>query len=232
MAIGNPTPEERLLGIIESQGGPGKRFVFGDVRTWTHLLPGSRRQAMRWVGFAAGWVPRRLGSRQINPVLGILLLLSVAGFVYDMGRVRPGLADLERPGVVPEPIEGTESVLAALRPLSDYMEETQKRDLFRLPLPPPPPSSPESQPVTETVKVEPPPPTPLEILQKKAEGLKLVGISIIPPNGKTPIAIIEDTVNRKTYFLKEGEFLDDMQVVNIADGKAILIYQKAEYVLF
>jgi hypothetical protein len=62
-----------------------------------------------------------------------------------------------------------------------------------------------------------------------------VGISIVPPHGKTPkipIAIIEDTVTRRTYFLKEGEFLDDMQIVSISDGKAVLSYQKAEYVLF
>lgn len=233
MMTGNPTPEERLLGIIESRGEPGKRFVFWDVRTWPVLFPGFRKQAMRWVGFTAGWVPRSLGLRQIHQVLGIVLLLSVAGFIYDISRVRPGLADLGSPGVVPESIEGTESVLAGLRPLSEYMEETQKRDLFRLSPPPP-----ESQPVTETIKVEPPPPpppTPLEILGKKVENLKLVGISIVPPHGKTPktpIAIIEDTVTRRTYFLKEGEFLDDMQIVSISDGKAVLSYQQAEYVLF
>ena len=112
--------------------------------------------------------------------------------------------------------------------LEEYLEEAKKRDLFRLTAPPPEPqAAPELEPESVEVK-PPPPPTPFEILAKKAGGLKLVGISA----GVTPVAMIEDTVARKTYFLKEGDFLEDIQIVNISEGKALLSYQEAEYVLF
>ena len=114
--------------------------------------------------------------------------------------------------------------MPALKPLENYLEEAKRRDLFSL-LPP----SPESSPQVEVVKKEePPPPTPLEILRRKAEALKLVGTSL----GEVPIAMIEDTVTRRTYFVKKGDFIEDIRIESITEGRAVLAYQGAHYDLF
>lgn len=227
----NLTPEERLLRVIESQGEPERPFVFWDIRTYPSLLGGYQKQILKWASFAKGWGPREISLKRIHQGLVVLLLLSGAWFAYDINRVQPHIEDLTDPSAVSRPHVMEEQPVAALRPLKDYIEEAKKRDLFSPPLPPPGPQ-PEMG-AAEPAKVqEPPPPTPLEILRQRAGTLKLVGTSFAPSDVGTPIAIIEDTATQKTYFLKEGEFIDQVQVKSISEGRAILVYQGAQYELF
>lgn len=219
----NVTPEERLLKIIDSQGKPQAQFVLRDVRTWpAFLLQYGRRfaQGLKW--------PRQFGLKQINQILVGVLVSSVVMFIYDVNRSRPSVGQIKKPEAVSGTQGGGEVALGSLRSLSAYVEEAKKRDLFHPPVPPPGPQA-ESEKV-EAAKV--PPPSPLDILQKKTEMLKLVGTSFAPSDVDIPIAIIEDTSTQKTYFLKEGEFINGVQVVDVSEGKVILSYDEAEYELF
>jgi len=226
----NVTPEEQLLRLIESGEKGTKEFVFWDVSTWAALFP-RKEKLKRPAPFqlATGSAPQEVNLKLINRGLVVLLVFSVAGIAWNMNRVQPSLKDLSSQVAAASPLAGVEQPLASLRPLADYLGEVEKRDLFN-PMPPPKPQKPKSkaEPVKPPGGAKPPKPTPLEILQTKAKTLKLVGISW----GETPIAMIEDTTNKETSFLKAGEFSNEIQVKTILKDRVVLSHGDAEYDLF
>ena len=85
-----------------------------------------------------------------------------------------------------------------------------------------------SEPTQPAAPPPPPPPTAAEMLRKKTENFKLVGISL----GDPPLAMIEDKSNGKTYFLRAGEMLFDLKVQSISKKTVVLGYQDARHELF
>ena len=228
---GNLTPEERLLRVIESGGEQG-RVPLGMIHSWSAVLKSYKQMTGKMVRaqFGADWIHHRLSLKRLNQGLLILFFLSGAWLAYDIKRVNPHIEDLTAPALVPIPSAEQEEPSPSLKPITAYVEEVKKRDLFS-PASPPRLAQPKVQKAqkTEPVKAQaPPPPTPLEILRQKAVALKLVGTSF----GQTPIAILEDTSTRKTYFLKVGDSINQMQLESITEGRAILSYQGARYELF
>lgn len=230
----NLTPEERLLRVIES-GGEERKFVLTDFRSWPALLQSGKERLRK--GFGAGlsveWARSEFSLKRGNQALTVLLLLFLGGLAYDLNRVQPRVEALTGAAVGSKPGATTEEPLASLRPLDEYLQEVGMRDLFSPPRPPAPPQSETSQPDPAKVSVPeaPPPPTPLQILQEKAKGLKLVGISFEPPGG-APIAMIEDTASHKTYFLKKGESIDQIKIEGIMENRAVLGYEGVTFELF
>ena len=110
------------------------------------------------------------------------------------------------------------------------------RDLFNLPVPKsraPRVATANSttdpnEPAAPPVPPPPPPPTAVEILRKKAENFKLVGISL----GDPPLAMIEDKSNGKTFFVRAGEMLLDLKVQSVSKKTVVLGYQDARHELF
>ena len=227
----NLTPEERLLRVIESGGEQG-RVPLGMIHSWSAVLKSYKQMTGKMVRaqFGADWIYHRLSLKRLNQGLLILFFLSGTWLAYDIKRVNPHIEDLTAQALVPIPSAEQEEPSPSLKPITAYVEEVKKRDLFS-PASPPRLAQPKVQKAqkTEPVKAQaPPPPTPLEILRQKAVALKLVGTSF----GQTPIAILEDTSTRKTYFLKVGDFINQMQLESITEGRAILSYQGARYELF
>lgn len=58
--------------------------------------------------------------------------------------------------------------------------------------------------------------------------INLVGII----SGDEPQAIVEDKRAQKTYYLKKGQFIGELQVVDILEGKVILGYNDENYELY
>lgn len=58
--------------------------------------------------------------------------------------------------------------------------------------------------------------------------ISLVGIVA----GETPQAIIEDKKTQKTYYLTKGQFIGEMQVEDIQEGKIILNYKGERFELY
>ena len=230
------TPEEQLLRLIESGGKdePGKKkgFAFLNLKTWAGLFSGrgvKAKQTSR-VRFVSGLVPRELSLKLVNRLLIVLLVFVLAGIAYNMNKVRATVENLSGQVAASSPSVGTQQALASLNPLADYLKEFEKRDLFR-PVIPPKPKAKEAKPLEPKKKQpvkKPPQPTSIEILEKKAKTLKLVGISW----GKNPVAMIEDTTSRETSFLKAGQFINEIQVKVIMKDRAILSLGDAEYDLF
>ena len=232
------TPEEQLLRLIESggKGEPGKKeskgFAFLNLKTWAGLFSGSgvkTKQPSR-VRLVSRLVPRELSLKLANRLLIVLLVFVLGGIAYNMSKVRATVENLSGQVAASRPSAGAQQALASLNPLVDYLKEFEKRDLFRPVIPPKPkeketktPESKKKQPVKK-----PPQPTSIQILEKKAKILKLVGISW----GKNPVAMIEDTTSRETSFLKAGQFINEIQVKVIMKDRAILSLGDAEYDLF
>jgi len=58
--------------------------------------------------------------------------------------------------------------------------------------------------------------------------INLVGIV----SGEEPQAIIEDKKAQKTYYLRKGQFMGQLQLADIVDGKIILNYEGQMYELY
>jgi len=58
--------------------------------------------------------------------------------------------------------------------------------------------------------------------------INLVGIV----SGEEPQAIIEDKKAQKTYYLRKGQFMGQLQLADIKDGKIILSYEGQMYELY
>ncbi len=232
------TPEEQLLRLIESggKGEPGKKkskgFAFLNLKAWSGLLSGSRVKAKQpsRVRLVSRLVPRELSLKLVNRLLIVLLVFVLGGIAYNMNKVRATVENLSSQVAVSRPSAGTQQALASLNPLADYLKEFETRDLFR-PVIPPKPKEKEAkapEPKKKQPAKKPPQPTSIEILEKKAKTLKLVGISW----GKSPVAMIEDTTSRETSFLKAGQFINEIQVKVIMKDRAVLSLGDAEYDLF
>lgn len=57
--------------------------------------------------------------------------------------------------------------------------------------------------------------------------INLVGIIA----GETPQAVIEDKKTQKTYYVTKGQFIGQMQVEDIQEGKIIIVYQGQRFEL-
>ncbi len=233
----NVTPEERLLRLIES-GEKGelepkatRKPVFWDVRTWATVLFPRRVKAngSARVGFGAGFLPRELSPSLINRSLLVLLIFLGAGIAFDfsMNGVQTSLKDLPAQVAPLRPPVEEEQALVSLRPLPEYLKEVEERDIFSPSLFSKPKQKLKPLP-TKQPPVKPPQPGPLQILQGKAQNLKLVGISW----GEVPMAMIEETTKRETSFLKAGQFINEIQIKAILKDRVVLAYKGAEYDLF
>lgn len=65
-------------------------------------------------------------------------------------------------------------------------------------------------------------------LQEIMQNFTLIGIKM----GENPQAIIEDKKAKKTYFLKRGDYLGEIEIGDIQKGKVILEYQGESFDLF
>ena len=235
MASHKITPEERLLRLIESDekpdGGetPAENHSKGKLGGWVKVFSRSPNASVRRTAWLQKMRPE-LNLRLVNRALIGVLLLVIIGIAYDINNSPSLPEDLKNPVIpVGTPVVnqgGADVKLASVSPLPEYLEEINKRDIFApAPVAKPTPPKPELKPSTS---ISPSPPDPMQILQQKAKGLKLVGISW----GSDPVAMIEDKASQQTSFLKVGDSINGLTVKAILKDRAILSHGDAEYDLF
>ena len=105
---------------------------------------------------------------------------------------------------VKESIEDGEPISEA-RPFLHYLEMVQRRNIF--------------SPIA--LKQEEKPEVGKEQLQEMASDLGLVGISL---DGEA-MAMIENTKENKTYFLKKGDKIGNFKIEDIQENKVILNFE-------
>ncbi len=218
------TPEEQLLRMIEGAAAPppssssASSAAGGSVkdRLLHSLQEGPGRFFMRWKSFfrqktQADPVLRnlRLTSRVLWGVLAGLGLYFIVAVLLAPSQPIP--AELKKP----IPVNATTNPPAApetlARPLAEYLSAVLQRNPFT-----------GISGSTAAVPVH----RAREKLRDIAQGLVVVGID----RGERPEALIEDTHQQRTYFVKVGDSLNGARVKEI-DSKGVMIEYEGEETL-
>lgn len=225
MAENQPdTPEKQLLKLIENpkpsslevEGAKrqGKKWfsisaLKGRVSFWSSL------SNQRWFSFKKS-TKTNIGVRQVNLVLRILMGCFSFFLIYYVIRMSLELKRASNLILQPDDQPAAEQTLEEpeVKNLSYYLEKAGGRSLFTI------------EKVPEEAKVVEPPPSPKEI--ERTKNFSLVGISW----SSDPEAMIEDSQNKRTYFVKRGQALDnEVKVVTIFKDKVIMTYKGKEFEL-
>ncbi len=150
------------------------------------------------------WAGGRL--RFANRILLILLIGLSAYFILDLLSPRPEKSLSVPTNLVRSQAKGKEAS-PDLKPYSFYTQSIGGWPLFGL--------KERSAPKTREVQ------KPAVTLNKLMAALSLMGII----GGKEPQAVIWDRKSKRTYYLKEGQYLDEIMIQDIRKGKVILKYK-------
>ena len=134
---------------------------------------------------------------------GIYLILSL---VYPW----VGLKNIRVPLPSEKPTEETRSAKHKAKPLEEYLESVKGRRIF---------SGTAAIQGASLINV-----ANIDLMKD----INLVGII----SGENPQAVIEDKKAQKTYYVTKGQFIGEMQVEDIQEGKIIINYAGQKYELY
>ena len=134
---------------------------------------------------------------------GIYLILSL---VYPW----VGLKNIRVPLPSEKPTEETLSAKHTAKPLEEYLESVKGRQIF---------SGTNAMQDASLINV-----ANIDLMKD----INLVGII----SGENPQAVIEDKKAQKTYYVTKGQFIGEMQVEDIQEGKIIINYAGQKYELY
>ncbi|MFC1593920.1 hypothetical protein ACFL38_01170 [Candidatus Omnitrophota bacterium] len=205
------TPEEKLLNVIRKkpkpraqEGAPGKTNK-GDlyISRWKSAL----QQPV---------LAQSIGREEINVntfkgAQKILLATVIAACLYIVFILIAPSNPQEVESKYPDDVAsaGEASPIAVVEPLpySYYSQQLGTRDIFK------------SHFLSDDTDLY-----SKDNLDKLLKSIKLVGIML----DEVPQVIIEDTKEKKTYFLSEGETLNQFRVEEILEGKVVLSFEGEE----
>jgi hypothetical protein len=212
------TPEKELLKLIEEKKDTASvkaktsarkkvsLFSLGGIKGRISYFK-TNFKSLLYKGFG-------LDVKMINLALIILIFIGLLLVTFDFFN---SLAKVNDQVEAVFNVERTVSdfKFAEVTPLeaaSYYIDKAKKRDIFNM----------VSQ-ATDASGGQDIAPAVKQIV-KKTEGFKLVGIAW----SDSPDAMIEDDKSKKTFFLKKGDFINDVEVKEIFKEKVILQYEEEE----
>lgn len=211
------TPEKQLLKLIEnpkqdalkaeSRKREGKKWfsaavLKGKFSFWKSF------SATRFLSLKQ-YTTTPVGIHRVNSALKILMIIGGVYFLYSVVGMAIELNRASNLIFSPEKnVQKVEEEPAQLKNLSYYLEKVSNRNIFQIP---------EAKPQKPKEKEE-----AAQVKEKKEEVSKnyaLVGIAW----SANPEAMIEDTVNKRTHFMRRGQMIDNnVKVVTIFKDKVIL----------
>ena len=218
------TPEKQLLRLIEDPNSKnasaktgatkyrGLRFL--SFSAWRCRVLFSTDILKKWFSYDS---LRKISIRQINYVLAVGLVILGLYFMYSISFSVINLRNVRKPqftlsGSTVSHAEVKE-VAGFQKPLSDYLEQIRKRDIFAM-------GKKETADTTTPV-------SSFAASDDATDNLRLVGISW----SNDPDAMIEDTRALRTFFVKRGQMIGDVKVEAIFKDKVILRHGGKEAVL-
>ncbi|MFH1360047.1 MAG: type II secretion system protein N [Candidatus Omnitrophota bacterium] len=158
-----------------------------------------------------------LGLKEINHLLGVIVMVTAViltiNVIKDFKSVKGKVifeVDQNQKGQMI-------MALLPIKQISDYLENFKRRNLFQ-PY--------EKKKPTEDLIVE----LQASEIETMTKDLKLVGISW-SETPESASAMIENTVSQVTFFLKQGETINDVAIKTIYADRIILTYENEERVL-
>lgn len=216
------TPEKQLLKLIEDpQGAPSRGAHAAVVRGVSAFSPGAIQGRLGFLrkSFAdavRGW-GGPLDIKKANMMLtafvvgaGVWFAVNTSFLMTRLGRL-PDLESLAVRSTSANPW----APATQLKSIAYYKEKVQMRDLFRLGGQPAASSEFGGAPSESAAKAK---------VQEVLARFKLVGISW----SANPDAMIENSDEKKTYFVKRGQSLGDVKVEAIFKDKVVLSCQGQE----
>lgn len=216
---GKETPAEQLLRMIEGPAGAANAPHASATPSFKQLLAGLQELPGRL------WSRLRPARRETDAFLwnlkmaqrllwAVLLALGVyVAFDVIVAQPKPKLERVVAIGA-PEPAAGsagtsTSTAANSLKPLAEYLAAVQQANPFGGA------AAIIAPPVEQSTKHR---------LEELAQGLVVVGID----RSANPEAIIEDTTQKRTYFVKVGDELNGMAVKEISTKGVIVSYEGEE----
>jgi hypothetical protein len=196
------TPEDKLLNLIRNKG----KEVSGLADTLAKQPIAS--QVSKAAGKKCGPVflsqgLKILSLKKINIALvGVIVFFLVYIIFESVFSKEYKPEQLNKPDKTNLNKEAKESALPETKSFDFYSEKLNKRDIFK-----PETGSEQGGSFSSTTA-----------LSEQVANLRLAGIIV----DKQPQAIIEDTKLKKTYFLYKGDFIGEIKVEDILEGKVIL----------
>ena len=203
----SPTPERELLELIEdgkNHNGisPVNRFKRGGALSFAAARA---RLSFFKNNISNIFHPQEFNIASFNKLLGVIFLFLLFYVSADITSSMLGLKrKVEAAFKLPKkPSFYSQRSTSSLKELKYYLNEAKNRDIFNIVT---------AKPV-KTTKVK-----DIQAIKEKISYLKLVGISW----SDNPDAMIEDTRAKRTLFVKEGDFINDILVKKILKDKVIL----------
>jgi type II secretory pathway component PulC len=216
----SPSPEKQLLRLIE------------EPRAGTHIQKTIlRRQGLKFFSpvvlkarfsflkesikrSIALWRQQRFDFKTFNRVLelfiAILIIYAISGFLLSLIHLKK--ITNSKVNIEEKPVDSAELEIASfLKAPSYYLNKVRTRDIFKM----------AGNKTEETVISKQPPSS--ETIQLTKD-LNLVGISW----SEDPDVMIEDTKEKKTYFLKRGQAIKGLKVEAVFKDKVILSHEGEE----
>ncbi len=219
------TPEKKLLDLIESPTGQTFKEVKKRRGRISFVSPGALKGRFSFFRrFIANSLARHkivLDIKEVN----LILTICIIGFVVYLsmswtdttGKLNqiPNLA-LE---LAPQKDVNSFSAVSLLKEFSHYSQIVNSRNIFELDLQNASQNEEQADAIEEKVI------TPKDELMKLIEYFVLVGVSW----SDDPVAMIENTDAKMTYFVRKGDDIkDSIKVKTIFIDKVILEYEGAE----
>jgi type II secretory pathway component PulC len=200
----NISPEEKLLRLIKGK----KEQRPKEQTSLSYPALSSSKQQDR-----PGAIKNLQPHYFLNSQMAIMLFLAIAfiyflfSFIYPFFNLnRIHLAEIKQQDIKTGALETAQS----LKPYEFYAEAIKQHQMFGGPY-----DSGTESPVNIATK---------EIIKD----ISLVGVIA----GESPQAIIEDKKAQKTYYVTEGQYIGDIQIIDIQEGKIILLYKGERFELY
>lgn len=198
----NISPEEKLLKLIKENKKPASEKITFASATKPAIKHSSR-----------SFPDKYLTPVYIQKVTGLLLAISIAYLISSFIYPWVSLKKIKLPAVSSEKLklEGPNFEIAKeARPYEFYLQGLGQRQIFSSQ------ASPGGAAALSAADAD------------LIKDINLVGII----SGDNPQAVIEDKKIQKTYYLNKGQFMGELQIEDIREGKIILNYKGQRYELY
>ena len=221
------TPEKKLLELIESPTGNTLREIKKKRKRIGLVSPGALKGRFSFFKrfMSSSLEKHRVGFdiKKVNAVLIVCIIGLAVYLAWDWVDATAKLNEIS--GLTSEPAEAQEQQakpflpLSLLKEISYYSQKVNSRNIFELDLKTASPEEGKSAAVEEKII------TPKDELMELTEYFVLVGVSW----SDDPVAMIEDTDAKMTYFKRKGEEVEKgVRIKQIFIDKIILEYNGAE----
>lgn len=211
----NISPEEKLLRLIRGQKKPQDALI--DKKTTSEVsdlkpLSGIElKQSQRAKFSIYPLIKKYLSFLYIRKIIWFGFLVSCLYLIICLIYPWVGLRKIRLPQIEPgKIIESKKELKDQIKPYEFYLEGMRNRQIF---------SSKSSQETERSLS---------SVNADLVKDINLVGII----SGENPQAIIEDKKTQKTYYVTKGQFVGEMQVEDIQEGKIILNYKGQRFELY